>query len=63
MHHDVLPDAWMGRYGVRLLKAFEQCCAYRKVVEISLGVNSGEAFENGVQFVLLIGYGRWVRIL
>ena len=42
MHFDVLPDARMGGHGVRLLRAFEQWCANRNVVEISLGVNSGE---------------------
>ena len=42
MHFDVLPDARMGGYGVRLLKAFEQWCANRNVVEISLGAWAAE---------------------
>jgi hypothetical protein len=46
----------MGGYGVRLLKAFEQCCANRKVVEISLGVNSGDAFEAVGRFITRVGY-------
>lgn len=58
MHYDVLPEARMGGYGVRLLKAFELWCANRKVVEISLGVNSGEAFENVGRFVARMGYGK-----
>jgi len=56
MHYDVLPEARMGGYGVRLLKAFEQWCANRKVVEISLGVNSGDAFEAVGRFVTRVGY-------
>lgn len=56
MHYDVLPEARMGGYGVRLLKAFEQWCANRKVVEISLGVNSGDAFETVGRFVTRVGY-------
>lgn len=46
----------MGGCGVRLLRAFEQWCANRKVVEISLGVNSGEAFERVGRFVTRTGY-------
>ena len=34
MHFDVLPEARMGGYGVRLLKAFELWAANRNVVEI-----------------------------
>jgi GNAT superfamily N-acetyltransferase len=56
MHYDVLPEARMGGYGVRLLKAFEQWCANRKVVEISLGVNSGDAFEAVGRFITRVGY-------
>lgn len=40
MHFDVLPEARMGGYGVRLLKAFEQWAKNRKVIEINFGVNS-----------------------
>lgn len=40
MHYDVLPEARMGGYGVRLLKAFEQWAQNRKVIEINFGINS-----------------------
>ncbi|MBA3772340.1 MAG: DUF2235 domain-containing protein [Ramlibacter sp.] len=53
---DVLPEARMGGYGVKLLKAFEQWCANRNVVEISLGVNSGAAFEVVGRFIARVGY-------
>lgn len=42
MHYDVLPEKRMGGYGVRLLKAFEQWCKNRDVVEINFGINSVE---------------------
>jgi GNAT superfamily N-acetyltransferase len=41
MHYDVLPERRMGGYGLRLMKAFEQWAANRKVAEIAFGVNSG----------------------
>lgn len=41
MHFDVLPEARMGGYGVRLLKAFETWAKNRNVLEICFGVNSG----------------------
>lgn len=56
MHYDVLPEARSGGHGVRLLKAFEQWCKNRKVIEISLGVNSGEATESVGRFVVRMGY-------
>jgi GNAT superfamily N-acetyltransferase len=56
MHYDVLPEARAGGHGVRLLKAFEQWCGNRGVLEISLGVNSGEAFETVGRFVERVGY-------
>jgi hypothetical protein len=40
---------------VLFLKAFELWCANRKVVEISLVVNSGEAFETAGRFVMRMG--------
>lgn len=56
MHYDVLPEARMGGYGVRLLKAFETWARNRNAVEISLGVNSGEQLDKLSQFVLRMGY-------
>lgn len=56
MHYDVLPEARSGGHAVRLLKAFEQWCKNRKVLEISLGVNSGEAIETVGRFVTRMGY-------
>jgi GNAT superfamily N-acetyltransferase len=41
MHIDVLPEARMGGYGVRLIKAFEQWAKNRDAFEICFGVNSG----------------------
>ena len=56
MHYDVLPEARMGGYAVRLLKAFETWAHNRDAIEISLGVNSGEALEKLSEFVLRMGY-------
>lgn len=56
MHYDVLPEARMGGYGVRLLKAFERWAANRKVIEVSLGVNSGEELERLAHFAFRMGY-------
>lgn len=56
MHYDVLPEARMGGYGVRLLKAFERWAMNRKVVEIGFGVNSGEQLEKLSHFALRMGY-------
>ncbi len=58
MHFDVLPDSRMGGYGVRLLKAFEQWAANRKVVEINFGINSGEQLEVLGRFAQRMGYGK-----
>jgi GNAT superfamily N-acetyltransferase len=56
MHFDVLPEARMGGWGVRLLKAFEQWAKNRSVFEISLGVNSGVQAKNVGEFVMRMGY-------
>jgi GNAT superfamily N-acetyltransferase len=45
MHIDVLPEARMGGYGVRLIKAFEQWARNRNAFEICFGVNSGSDLE------------------
>lgn len=58
MHYDVLPEKRMGGYGVRLLKAFEQWCANRKVAEINLGVNSLTEMDSVGQFVRKMGYDK-----
>lgn len=58
MHYDVLPEARMGGYGVRLLRAFEQWCANRKVVEIVFGINSGDDFERVGRFAYRMGYAK-----
>jgi GNAT superfamily N-acetyltransferase len=57
MHFDVLPESRMGGYGVRLLKAFEQWAANRKVFEITFGINSGSA-PLVERFAERMGYGR-----
>ncbi|UUZ65902.1 hypothetical protein LP417_13290 [Polaromonas sp. P1-6] len=56
MHYDVLPESRMGGYGVRLLRAFEQWCKNRKVVEISLGINSLTEMDVVGGFVRKMGY-------
>jgi GNAT superfamily N-acetyltransferase len=56
MHFDVLPEARMGGYGVRLLKAFEQWAKNRNVIEITLGVNSGVGTEAIGAFIQKMGY-------
>lgn len=56
MHYDVLPEARMGGYGLRLLRAFEQWAANRKVVEIAFGVNSGAEPDSLGRFARRVGY-------
>ena len=56
MHYDVLPEARMGGYGVRLLKAFEQWANNRKVIEISFGINSENEMERTGKFAARMGY-------
>lgn len=58
MHFDVLPEARMGGHGVRLLKAFERWARNRKVIEISLGVNSGEDLQRLSRFAQRMGYAK-----
>lgn len=58
MHYDVLPESRMGGYGVRLLKAFEQWSRNRKVVEISLGINSLTEMDSVGGFVRKMGYSK-----
>jgi hypothetical protein len=45
MHIDVVPEARMGGYGVRLIKAFEQWAKNRDAFENCFGVNSGTGNE------------------
>ena len=56
MHFDVLPEARMGGYAVRLLKAFEIWANNRNVVEISFGTNSGSDIDKVGRFALKMGY-------
>jgi len=56
MHFDVLPEARMGGYGVRLLHAFEQWAKNRKAIEIGFGVNSGADLESLGRFATRMGY-------
>jgi len=58
MHYDVLPEKRMGGYGVRLLKAFEQWCRNRKIVEINLGINSLAEMDSVGRFVRRMGYSK-----
>lgn len=56
MHFDVLPEARMGGYAVRLLRVFEQWAQNRKVVEICFGINSGTEVDMLERFALKMGY-------
>jgi GNAT superfamily N-acetyltransferase len=59
MHYDVLPEKRMGGYGVRLIKAFEQWCVNRQVVEINFGINSADNAQELArlgQFAHKLGY-------
>lgn len=58
MHYDVLPEKRMGGHGVRLLKAFEQWCRNRKVVEVNLGINSLAEMDSVGRFVRKMGYSK-----
>jgi L-amino acid N-acyltransferase YncA len=55
MHIDVLPEARMGGYGVRLIKAFEQWAKNRDAFEICFGVNSGNDSAKNA-FIKRLGY-------
>jgi GNAT superfamily N-acetyltransferase len=57
MHFDVLPEARMGGYGVRLLLAFEKWACNREVAEMIFGINSlsGEG-EGNLKFPERMGY-------
>ena len=41
---------------MRLLRAFEQWCANRKVVEVGFGINSGEDLARLARFAQRMGY-------
>lgn len=56
MHYDVLPERRMGGYALRLMKAFEQWAANRKVAEITFGVNSGGEYAQVGAFARKIGF-------
>ena len=56
MHFDVLPEARMGGYGVRLLRAFEKWAENRNAVEICFGVNSGVGLDQLSEFARRSGY-------
>jgi GNAT superfamily N-acetyltransferase len=56
MHFDVLPEARMGGYGVRLLRAFEQWARNRRAVEFCFGVNSDAESDAVGRFARKMGY-------
>ena len=56
MHIDVLPEARMGGWAVRLLKAFEQWAKNRGVVELGFGINSEDDMQRIGQFAQRMGY-------
>ena len=56
MHFDVLPEARMGGYGVRLLKAFEKWACNRRAVEIFFGINSATNLSVVSKFAQKMGY-------
>jgi GNAT superfamily N-acetyltransferase len=56
MHIDVLPEARMGGYAVRLIRAFEQWAKNRNAFEINLATGSGVAVEKVSGFVEKLGF-------
>lgn len=56
MHFDVLPEARMGGYGARLLRAFEKWSANRSAVEVNFGINSQEVEDLTSRFPIRVGY-------
>lgn len=58
MHLDVLPEARMGGWGVRLLRAFERWANNRHAVEIAFGVTSGAQLEPIARFAGRMGYAK-----
>ncbi|WP_140630193.1 GNAT family N-acetyltransferase [Methylibium rhizosphaerae] len=58
MHFDVLPEARMGGYGVRLLRAFEQWALNREAFEIYFGINSDTESVPLERFASRMGYRR-----
>ena len=56
MHIDVLPEARMGGWAVRLLKAFEQWAKNRGVVELGFGINSEDDMQRIGKFAVRTGY-------
>ena len=56
MHIDVAPQARMGGWGVRLLRAFEQWAKNRNAIEISFGINSEDNMQRIGQFATKMGY-------
>jgi GNAT superfamily N-acetyltransferase len=56
MHVDVLPEARMGGYAVRLIRAFEQWAKNRNAFEINLATGSGVAVEKVSGFVEKLGF-------
>lgn len=59
MHFDVFPEARMGGYGVRLLRAFEKWSRNRHVAEINFGFNSAPDESGAIaKFPSRLGYVR-----
>lgn len=56
MHIDVLPEARMGGYAIRLIRAFELWAKNRNAVEICFGVNSGIETEKVEAMLTKLGY-------
>jgi GNAT superfamily N-acetyltransferase len=56
MHVDVLPEARMGGYAVRLIRAFEQWAKNRNAFEINLATGSCVAVEKVSGFAEKLGF-------
>lgn len=56
MHIDVLPEARMGGYALRLLRAFEKWAGNRGALEIAFGVNSDADADLVGRFAIRTGY-------
>ncbi len=56
MHIDVFPEARMGGYAARLMKAFETWAKNRQVIEMTFGINSTQDSELLERFAGKLGY-------
>jgi GNAT superfamily N-acetyltransferase len=56
MHVDVLPEARMGGYAVRLIRAFDKWATNRQAFEINLATGSGMNIDKVSKFIEKLGF-------